>query len=104
MTHESHDRPVRTCVGCGQNAARTGMIRLRADTDGELRVVAGHATAGRTAYLHAQEDCVRALVRSKRLFRSLRRQIESGARERFVELALDVLAHERGRERELTLG
>ena len=104
MTHVSHDRPIRTCVGCGESTARTGMIRLRADSSGELRLVAGQAVAGRTAYLHAREDCVRALVRSKRLFRSLRRQIAPGARERFTELALDVLAHERARVQELTIG
>jgi len=104
MTHASHDQPIRTCVGCGESAARTGMMRLRVDADGELHVVAGHAVAGRTGYLHARENCVRALARSKRLFRSLRRQVELGARERFMEFALEALARERARAQELTLG
>jgi len=97
MTHASVDTPIRTCVGCGQSAARTGMLRLQAGPDGELRVVSGHAVAGRTAYLHAREECVRALERSKRLYRSLRKQIDTPARERFVELALHALARERAK-------
>lgn len=104
MTRVPHDRPVRTCVGCGESAARTGMIRLSADSDGELRVVIGRSIAGRTAYLHAREECVKALTRSRRLARSLRRQIEPHARERFTELALDVLTRERTGLRELTVG
>ena len=97
MTLASHNTPIRTCVGCGESAARTGMLRLHADPDGELRVVSGHAVAGRTAYLHAREDCVRAIERSKRLYRSLRKQIDTPTRERFVELALHALARERAK-------
>jgi predicted RNA-binding protein YlxR (DUF448 family) len=104
MTRASHDQPIRTCVGCGESSARTGMIRLRADSGGELRVVSGRAVAGRTAYLHAREECVRAIARSKRLFRSLRKQIEPRERERFVELALDALTLERSRMRGHTVG
>jgi predicted RNA-binding protein YlxR (DUF448 family) len=80
------------------------MIRLYADHDGALCVVAGKAVTGRTAYLHAREDCVRALVRSKRLFRSLRRQIEPRARERFMERVLEASGRDRIGAHELTLG
>ena len=100
MTHVSHEGPIRTCVGCGESAARTRMIRMQADADGQLRVASGSAIVGRTAYLHAREDCVRALGRSKRLFRSLRKQVDVRARERFVELALEALARERATARE----
>jgi len=95
MTSTSDHIPVRTCVGCGGNAPRKGMIRLQSGRDGALCVVAGNAVAGRTAYLHAREDCVRALLRSKRLSRSLRKQIEPQAREEFMELVLEALARER---------
>jgi predicted RNA-binding protein YlxR (DUF448 family) len=97
MTQAFQDTPIRTCIGCGESAARTGMLRLQADPAGELRVVSGHAVVGRTAYLHAREDCVRAIGRSKRLYRSLRKQIDTPARERFVELALHALARERAK-------
>jgi len=104
MIRDAQNPPIRTCVGCGASAPRSGMLRLQADSLGELRLVSGREVAGRTAYLHAREDCVRALGRSKRLFRSLRKQVATTARERFVELALRTLSQERTGLRELTVG
>jgi predicted RNA-binding protein YlxR (DUF448 family) len=104
MTQRVRDRPIRTCVGCGASAPRGGMIRLQPDAAGELRVVGGRSIAGRTAYLHAQKDCVRALARSKRLFRSLRKQIDLSERERFVKLVLESFARDRDGMREIKVG
>lgn len=104
MSQRAQNLPTRTCVGCGESAARSGMLRLQADSLGELRMVSGHDVAGRTAYLHAREACVRALGKSKRLFRSLRKQVTTPERERFVELALRTLEQKRAGSRELTVG
>lgn len=104
MSRNADNPPIRTCVGCGERAARGGMLRMRADSSGELLMVLGREVSGRTAYLHAREDCVRALGRSKRLFRSLRKQVAASARERFVELALRTLSQEQAGLRELTVG
>jgi predicted RNA-binding protein YlxR (DUF448 family) len=104
LTDEMLNGPVRTCVGCGNRDERPRMIRLRADGSGELCLAARRAVAGRTAYLHVREDCIRAIARSKRLFRSLRTHVEASARERFVALALDLLSRERTTTRASTVG
>jgi len=104
LTDERIGGPVRTCVGCGDRDGRRIMMRLRADGTGELCIAPGSNIVGRTAYVHAREECVRALTRSKRLFRSLRTQVESPARERFVSLALDVLSRAGTSARASTIG
>jgi predicted RNA-binding protein YlxR (DUF448 family) len=104
MTQTLHDKPIRTCVGCGESAAQREMLRLRLDVDGELRIVARRSIAGRTGYVHAREDCVRALERSKRLHRSLRQPVDTAARKRFVEVALLALVGERAELQGLTVG
>jgi len=101
MTDAVTEEPIRTCIGCGESAARTGMLRLQTDSDGELRIVSRSGLVGRTAYLHRREDCIRALERSKRLYRSLRKQVDMAARSRFVA---HVLARDKADLPELTVG
>jgi predicted RNA-binding protein YlxR (DUF448 family) len=75
--------PTRTCVGCGRRDRQSAMLRLRADGDGRI-ACANAVRTGRSAYVHAARDCVRGLVRSKVLGKSLRRQIAKDTRAALV--------------------
>ncbi len=71
--------PTRTCVGCGRRDRQSAMLRLRRDGDGRIGTDSAVRT-GRSAYVHAAGDCVRGLVRSKGLVKSLRQTVAKEAR------------------------
>lgn len=50
--------PQRTCIGCRGVQGKKTMIRLVRTNDGVLLDKSGK-TAGRGAYLHLQEDCIK---------------------------------------------
>ena len=75
MTQKQRHEPVRTCVGCREEAGKRGLIRLVRGPDGAARSdPTGHAP-GRGAYLHKDAACF-ALARSRRsLERALRAEV-----------------------------
>jgi predicted RNA-binding protein YlxR (DUF448 family) len=67
--------PVRTCVGCREEAGKRGLIRLVRGPDGTIRADPTGRAQGRGAYLHADPGCL-ALARSRRaLERSLKADV-----------------------------
>jgi predicted RNA-binding protein YlxR (DUF448 family) len=71
--------PRRTCVGCGRRDVQRDLSRLQVCRDGALRV-AVRTGPGRSAYIHPQPACIDALVKSRLLKRSLRRDVDAGRR------------------------
>lgn len=71
--------PVRTCVGCGERAAKPTLHRFVAERDG-LRLDPAQRAAGRGGYLHLQAECVRRFARATGPVRSLRRTPTVAAR------------------------
>jgi len=69
VTH-ARGEPVRTCVGCGQKAARAVLLRF-AESGG--RVVMGKA-GGRGAWLHPARACLERALRRGAFPRALRAQ------------------------------
>jgi predicted RNA-binding protein YlxR (DUF448 family) len=61
----------RTCVGCGNPAAPTTMVRVFASPAGELAVDLAGRSFGRGAHLHPATACIRLAVR-KGLTKALR--------------------------------
>jgi len=64
MPLRSHE-PVRTCVGCREEAGKRGLIRLVRAPDGTATVDPTGRAHGRGAYLHPDAACF-ALARSRR--------------------------------------
>lgn len=75
--------PMRTCAGCGARDAQAAMVRLRL-ADGSL-AARGRAGTGRSAYVHDRGECVRGLVKSRLLGKSLRANVTREARVALVE-------------------
>jgi predicted RNA-binding protein YlxR (DUF448 family) len=63
--------PIRTCIGCGERAAQSELVRLR--TEGERVIVDRARTGGRGAWLHADGACLDRAVRRRAFGRALRR-------------------------------
>lgn len=68
--------PVRTCVGCREEAGKRSLIRIvrRAEGGGAVDPT-GHA-AGRGAYLHADPACVESARKRRALDRALSTTIQ----------------------------
>jgi predicted RNA-binding protein YlxR (DUF448 family) len=58
--------PVRTCVGCRQQAARSDLVRVTL-VNGRVVVDNGATQPGRGAWLHRDPDCL-ALALKRRAF------------------------------------
>src|SRR5262245_61109347 len=67
--------PVRTCVGCRERAAKSDLLRIVAEGDGETRAVvpdeAGRK-AGRGAHVHPTLACLTLAERRRAFQRALR--------------------------------
>jgi uncharacterized protein len=74
MPSSRHD-PVRTCVGCREEAGKRGLIRLVRGPDGVVRRDPTGRAHGRGAYLHDDAACL-ALARTRRaLQRALKSEV-----------------------------
>jgi uncharacterized protein len=63
--------PVRTCVGCRERAAKSGLLRLVAAGD-RLVPDPGARLPGRGAYLHRSRECLELAQRRRAFTRALR--------------------------------
>jgi predicted RNA-binding protein YlxR (DUF448 family) len=64
--------PARTCIGCRLVCPAAELVRLGLQAD---RVVILTSSAGRGAWLHPREDCLRAAVRGRAFARAFRRPV-----------------------------
>lgn len=63
--------PIRSCVGCGKRDSKQVLQRFAAGPNGfELEYA-----QGRGGYLHNREDCWRAFLKRKSLYRAFRRDM-----------------------------
>jgi predicted RNA-binding protein YlxR (DUF448 family) len=73
----------RTCLGCGGRDDKRELIRLHAETSGELVIDA--TGAGRGGYLHRSQECWRRFVRRKSVYRAFHIEIGKTAKEKLVD-------------------
>jgi predicted RNA-binding protein YlxR (DUF448 family) len=62
--------PVRTCIGCGGEAAQRELVRLR--IEGERVVIDREKSGGRGAWLHASAACLARAAKRRAFARALR--------------------------------
>jgi len=67
----SRREPVRTCAGCRQRGAKSGLVRVTRTPEG-VRVDRAQRAPGRGAYLHADAACCEAALKRGALARALR--------------------------------
>ena len=72
-------KPQRTCVGCRTVDAQDALLRAVLDAAGRISLQKGaRRAAGRGAYVHAREACLRAASRGG-FARSFRQKVVGGA-------------------------
>jgi len=67
--------PVRTCVGCREEAGKRALIRLVRDPDGAVRRDPTGRAQGRGAYLHADPACLELARKRHALQRALKADV-----------------------------
>ncbi|MBR6326216.1 MAG: YlxR family protein [Lachnospiraceae bacterium] len=68
-------KPLRTCVGCGQQKDKKELIRVLRAADGSFLLDATGRANGRGAYLCPDADCLMQAQKRKGLERSFRQPI-----------------------------
>ncbi len=66
----------RTCVGCGEESPKRGLLRIVRSPDGLIFYDPTGRAAGRGAYVCKSVDCVRLAKKKKSLSRSLKSPID----------------------------
>jgi len=69
-----HD-PVRTCVGCREEAGKRGLIRLVRGPDGIVRRDPTGRAHGRGAYVHDDPACLELARKRRALQRALKSEV-----------------------------
>ena len=69
-------KPVRTCVGCRQEAAKQELIRVVRRAEGGATIDRAGREAGRGAYLHRDTTCIQTAQKRRALDRALHTTIQ----------------------------
>ncbi len=69
---KARKKPVRTCLGCGQEADKRDLVRVVRSPEGDVTVDATGKANGRGAYLHPRSECFEAAARRRRFDAALR--------------------------------
>jgi predicted RNA-binding protein YlxR (DUF448 family) len=80
-------RPERTCIGCRTVCPAGEMARLVLEAE-RVVIAPGGRSAGRGAWLHRREECLRAAVRGRAFARAFRRQVTLPAPEELTAALL----------------
>ena len=74
MPSQRHE-PVRTCVGCREEAGKRGLVRLVRGSDGVVRRDPTGRAHGRGAYLHDDPACLELARKRRALQRALKSEV-----------------------------
>jgi predicted RNA-binding protein YlxR (DUF448 family) len=65
-------KPVRTCLGCGQEADKRELVRVVRSPEGDVSLDETGKANGRGAYVHPRLECFEAAARKRRFDHALR--------------------------------
>jgi predicted RNA-binding protein YlxR (DUF448 family) len=67
--------PVRTCVGCREEASKRSLARLVKESSGRIRLDPTGRDQGRGAYIHRSPVCIERAKRRRAIERALKGQV-----------------------------
>jgi predicted RNA-binding protein YlxR (DUF448 family) len=73
---KSRHEPVRTCVGCREEAGKAGLIRIVRRAEGGAAIDRTGRATGRGAYVHDDPICVELARKKRSLDRALHTTIQ----------------------------
>lgn len=81
--------PLRTCMGCNEKKPKKELIRIVKNKDGIITIDETGKQEGRGAYICNNIECLEKVVKSKRLERTLEKEISQEVYENLKELIID---------------
>lgn len=81
--------PLRTCMGCNEKKPKKELIRIVKNKDGIITIDETGKQEGRGAYICNNIECLGKVVKSKRLERTLEKEISQEVYENLKELIID---------------
>lgn len=76
VTGQTRPKRQRTCIACGSQGDKLGLLRIVRTADGAVRFDATGRVAGRGAYVCSRE-CFEDAMKGKRLNRALKMQVSN---------------------------
>lgn len=67
--------PIRTCIGCRKKRAKSMLIRLALDEEGQVVWDIKQVLPGRGAYLCSSRTCLKAALKARRFARTFGRSV-----------------------------
>ena len=58
--------PMRQCLGCGEHKAKSELVRIVRDPNGEISLDATGKKSGRGAYVCCSRECIKKLRKNRR--------------------------------------
>ena len=68
-------KPERTCMGCNEQKEKNNLLRIVRTKEGLIEVDPTGKKNGRGAYICKSEDCLKKIIKTKRLERIFEREI-----------------------------
>lgn len=69
--------PERSCLVCRKKTSKQDFIRLVRTTNGDVKIDTTGKQAGRGAYVCKKDECINALIKSKRLENALKANVSA---------------------------
>lgn len=73
--------PLRTCIGCMGVFNQSTLIRISKDKDGKISVDTDKHRSGRGAYICSNAECLGKAIKSRRLNRAFKTEVDEEAYE-----------------------
>ena len=67
--------PLRKCIGCGESKAKSGLIRIVRNAEGDIFTDKTGRAGGRGAYICNNKDCVDRAMKTKGLDRTFKTKV-----------------------------
>lgn len=78
--------PQRTCIGCGQQKDKRDLIRIVKNNQGEIFLDKSGKEPGRGAYICDNAECLKKLIKSRKLEKSFKMKIEDNIYNKLKEM------------------
>jgi len=77
--------PIRTCLACGRKTAKSNLLRICRDQDGQINIDPEQKLPGRGAYVCPTRACAEQLAQARGLHYGFRTNIPAEAYDNVIE-------------------
>ncbi len=78
---QAKNKPTRTCMSCNEKKEKQDLLRIVRTPEGNIEPDLTGKKNGRGAYICKSEDCLKRVIKSKRLERVLEKEISESVYE-----------------------